>query len=67
LEFFIKPNTGVLTLVDAETGSEWDFAGNATGGQLNGRQLRKIPILNDYWFDWKTYNPATSIYQLGNR
>jgi hypothetical protein len=24
-------------------------------------------VLNDYWFDWKTYNPQTTIYQLGNR
>jgi len=23
--------------------------------------------LDDYWFDWKTYNPNTTIYQLGNR
>ena len=67
LEFFIKPNTGVLTLVDAETGSEWDFAGKATGGQLKGRELKKIPILNDYWFDWITYNPKSAIYQLGDR
>jgi len=67
LEFFIKPNTSVLTLVDAETGSEWDFAGKATSGQLNGRQLKKLPILNDYWFDWITYNPKSAIYQLGER
>ena len=67
LEFFIKPNMGELTLVDAETGSEWDFAGTATGGRLNGRQLKKIPILNDYWFDWITYNPRSAIYQLGDR
>jgi hypothetical protein len=67
LEFFVKANTGALTLVDAETGSEWDFTGKATGGQLNGRQLKKIPILNDYWFDWITYNPKSAIYQLGDR
>jgi len=24
-------------------------------------------VLNDYWFDWKIYNPQTTIYQLGNR
>ena len=67
LEFFVKPNAAPLTLVDAETGSEWDFTGKATSGQLNGRQLKKISILNDYWFDWVTYNPRTSVYQLGNR
>jgi hypothetical protein len=67
LEFFVKPNSGSLVLVDAETGTEWDFTGKAIGGQLSGRQLRKIPILNDYWFDWMTYNPKTRVYQLGNR
>jgi uncharacterized protein DUF3179 len=67
LEFFVKPNTTSLTLVDAETGGEWDFTGKGTKGQLSGRQLKKIAILNDYWFDWTTYNPKTLVYELGNR
>jgi hypothetical protein len=67
LEFFLKPNTAPLTLVDAETGSEWDFTGKGTKGQHSGRQLKKIAILNDYWFDWMTYNPKTQVYDLGNR
>ena len=67
LEFFVKPNSGPLIMVDAETGTEWDFTGKAIGGQLNGRQLKKISILNDYWFDWTTYNPRTTVYQLGDR
>ena len=67
LEFFVKPGSGSLIMVDAETGSEWDFTGKATSGALNGRQLKKISILNDYWFDWTTYNPRTTVYQLGNR
>jgi hypothetical protein len=67
LEFFVKPNVPSLTLVDAATGSEWDFTGRAISGPLNGRQLKKVAILNDYWFDWITYNPRTLVYQLGNR
>ncbi len=67
LEFFLKPNTSTFVMVDAETGSEWDFTGKATGGQLNGRQLKQIAILNDYWFDWVSYNPKTIVYTLGNR
>ena len=67
LELLMKPNLSSLRLVDTETGSEWDFSGKATGGPLAGKQLTKIPVLNDYWFDWKTYNPTTAIYQLGNR
>jgi hypothetical protein len=61
LEFFLKPNTATLTLFDAETGSEWDFTGKGTKGQLSGKQLKKIPILNDYWFDWVTYNPKSRV------
>ena len=65
LEFFFKPNTSAFAMVDAETGSEWDFTGKATAGQLRGRQLKQISILNDYWFDWMSYNPKTLVYKLG--
>jgi Protein of unknown function (DUF3179) len=67
LEFFLKPDAVPLLLVDAETGSEWDFSGRAIGGALSGRQLQKILVLNDYWFDWKTYHMETEIYKLGER
>jgi hypothetical protein len=67
LEFFVKPQASPLVLVDAETGSEWDFTGLATSGALAGHQLKKVPVLNDYWFDWKAYYPNTAIYQLGAR
>ena len=67
LEVFVKPNASSLTLVDAETGTEWDFTGRAISGSLSGKQLKKVAVLNDYWFDWKTYNPRTLIYELGSR
>jgi hypothetical protein len=67
LEFFVKQEASPLHLIDAETGSEWDFTGKAVAGPLTGKQLTKLPVLNDYWFDWKTYHPDTKIYQLGNR
>ena len=65
LELFAKPGTSQL--VDAQTGSEWDFTGRATAGPLAGKSLRKIEVLNDYWFDWRTYNPKTTIYSIGAR
>jgi Protein of unknown function (DUF3179) len=67
LEFFVKPGSSPLVLLDKETGSEWDFAGKAFHGPLSGRQLKKVAILNDYWFDWKTYHPNTIVYDLGGR
>ncbi len=65
LEFLRKPDTNEL--VDAETGSVWDFSGKATNGELAGKQLKKVFVLKDYWFDWKTYNPNTLVYRLENR
>ena len=67
LEFFVKPNAVPLILVDAESGSEWDFTGRAISGAFSGQQLKKVALLNDYWFDLNTYHPKTSVYELGNR
>ena len=64
LEFFLKPGSSPLRLVDSVTGSEWDFTGTAVSGPASGKQLKKIYTLLDYWFDWKTYNPETSVYNL---
>ena len=64
LELFVKPE-GSWKMLDAESGSEWDFAGRATSGPLSGRQLKQVAVLGDYWFDWKAYNPRTLLYDLG--
>jgi hypothetical protein len=63
LDFFARPGSQALRLVDAQTGSDWDFTGTAVSGQYAGRKLRQIYLLNDYWFDWKAYNPDTGIHQ----
>ncbi|CAN5531630.1 hypothetical protein BH10ACI2_BH10ACI2_24670 [soil metagenome] len=65
LEFFVKPDS--FEMVDAETGSTWDFTGRAVRGDLMSTQLIKIPVQKDYWFDWKTYHPDTQLYTLGSR
>jgi hypothetical protein len=67
LEFFLKPDAAPLRLLDAEAGSEWDFTGRAISGQFAGRQLKRVYVLNDYWFDWKSYHPNTEVYKLGER
>ena len=63
LELYRRPDAPSFTLVDAETGSEWDFTGTARVGQLAGRELKQLPVLLDYWFDWKSYHPQTQIYR----
>lgn len=65
LEFFLKPDSSEI--VDAETGSVWEFSGKAVAGELAGKQLEKVSVMKDYWFDWKSYNPETQIYMLGAR
>jgi len=67
LEFFQKKDdkNPEFQLIDAETGSTWNFEGKATSGPLAGRQLKKVFVLEDYWFDWRIYHPDTSVYQLG--
>jgi len=67
LEFFQKKDDHGpgFQLIDAETGSTWNFEGKAVSGPLAGRQLKKVFVLEDYWFDWRIYHPDTTIYQLG--
>jgi Protein of unknown function (DUF3179) len=54
-----------VQLIDAETGSTWNFEGKAISGPLAGRQLKKVFLLEDYWFDWRLYHPDTSVYSIG--
>jgi hypothetical protein len=48
-------------LLDSQ-GNTWNFAGCATSGPATGQCLEKINYLKDYWFDWKNYNPQTTVY-----
>ncbi len=48
-------------LLDSQ-GNTWNFAGCATSGPATGHCLEKINFLKDYWFDWKNYNPQTTVY-----
>jgi hypothetical protein len=62
LQFFLKPSSSPPAFVDAETASTWSFAGEALSGPLKGKKLPKVYVLKDYWFDWKAYNPETTVY-----
>ncbi len=55
---------GVL-MMDATTGSEWNFQGCAISGKAKGACLERIPMLKDYWFDWRNYHPKTALW--GNK
>jgi Protein of unknown function (DUF3179) len=65
IDLFAKDGAKPLRMVDSQTGSEWDFSGTAVSGPLAGRQLEKLRVLKEYWFDWKIYQPASLAYTLG--
>jgi hypothetical protein len=49
--------------MDSETASEWNFDGCAVKGKLAGRCLTPVPVIKDYWFDWRNYHPDTTIFR----
>jgi hypothetical protein len=49
-------------MMDAATGSEWNFQGCAVSGKAKGACLEPVEVIKDYWFDWRNYNPYTTIY-----
>lgn len=61
------PKPGGVLMMDAATGSEWNFKGCAVTGQRQGTCLEPVPMLKDYWFDWKNYNPRTTVYRTPQR
>jgi hypothetical protein len=50
-------------MVDAATGSKWNFRGCATEGPSKGQCLEQINVTREYWFDWRSYHPNGAIYQ----
>lgn len=51
-------------LMDAETGSQWNFEGCAVTGKAKGACLEQVDVIKDYWFDWRNYNPQTTVYMI---
>ena len=49
-------------LMDDATGGAWNFEGCALSGKANGVCLERVDVIKDYWFDWRNYNPDTTVY-----
>ena len=60
---FYRINDG-SKLLDADTGSEWNFAGCAVAGKRKGLCLEQVDVIKDYWFDWRNYNAGTTVYGI---
>ena len=53
------------SMMDEATGSKWNFKGCAIEGPAKGACLEHVEAIKDYWFDWRQYNPNTTVYRLG--
>ena len=53
--------------MDDATGSNWNFQGCAVSGKSQGICLARVEAIKDYWFDWRHYNPDTTVYRVTNR
>ncbi len=51
-------------LLDSTTASQWNFRGCATRGPMEGACLRPVEVIKDYWFDWREYNPESTVYGI---
>jgi len=45
--------------VDEQTDSTWTILGQAVSGPLEGKQLKPIAGLNNFWFSWAAFHPRT--------
>ena len=54
---------GTLIMYDAETRSRWSqLVGKAVSGQMQGRQLDKLPSTMTTWARWQALHPDTTVY-----
>jgi len=60
---FYRIADGQGLMMDSSTGIGWNFQGCAIEGKARGNCLEKVELIADYWFDWRNYNPATTVYQ----
>jgi len=62
-EFYrVSGNQPGALLMDAATGSGWNFQGCAGSGKATGVCLEPGEVIKDYGFDWRNFNPSTTVY-----
>jgi hypothetical protein len=59
LEFQLNDNK----LIDKQTGSVWNFDGQAISGMLEGKQLTRIALDPSFWFSWGAFHPDTALFR----
>jgi hypothetical protein len=67
LELYRIEGDTTASMMDDATGSRWNFQGCAEAGRATGTCLERIEIVKDYWFDWRHYNPGTTVFHRPSR
>ena len=57
-------NTKDKSFIDKQTGSLWNFEGKAISGQMNGKQLTRLPFDEGFWFEWVAFHPKSALYSV---
>ena len=60
LEFIYDKSKNKIT--DKQTGTEWNFDGEAVNGILKGAHLNRLPFDEGFWFEWVAFHPHTVLY-----
>ena len=60
LEFEYNESNNKIT--DKQTGTEWNFDGDAVKGRLKGTHLTRLPFDEGFWFEWVAFHSQTALY-----
>lgn len=63
LNFSISPAKDIL--VDENTHSTWNMAGECIDGSLKGRRLIPVQSYNEFWHAWRTFHKDGKLYVGG--
>jgi hypothetical protein len=63
-DFYRLGGGSTKALLMDSNGNHWNFEGCMTGSKLANSCLQPLNIIKDYWFDWRHYNPATTVYGI---
>ena len=55
-------NSNSNKITDKQTGTEWNFDGEAVSGKLKGTHLTRLPFDEGFWFEWAAFHPHTALH-----
>jgi hypothetical protein len=63
LSFRLSIDTSIQGYQDLETGSTWNFVGEAVEGPLQGKTLSPVVSGEHFWFAWSVFLPDSDIWE----